>query len=110
MMKKLFPNQTKSTSDLPVEGSFDYFIQQAVEKALMNVSEPLLESVVDRIIARKMTENKDEPLTIDQAAALIHKKKQTIYSYCSSGKIPFHKNGNHNIFFRSELVEWLKAN
>ncbi len=108
-MNKVFPHQTKNTSALPVEGSFDYFIQQAVEKALMNVSEPLLESVVDRIITRKMSENKDEPLTIEQAAELIHKKKQTVYSYCSLGKIPFHKNGNHNIFFRSELVEWLKA-
>jgi excisionase family DNA binding protein len=109
-MNKPFPNQTRSTPASPVEGSFDFLIQQAVEKALLNVSEPLLESVVDRIITRKMTENKDEPLTIDQAAALIHKKKQTIYSYCSLGKIPFHKSGNHNIFFRSELVEWLKTN
>jgi excisionase family DNA binding protein len=109
-MNKPFPNQTRSTPTLPVEGSFDFLIQQAVEKALLNVSEPLLESVVDRIITRKMTENKDEPLTIEQAAELIHKKKQTIYSYCSLGKIPFHKSGNHNIFFRSELVEWLKTN
>jgi excisionase family DNA binding protein len=108
-MNKQFPNQVKSTPTSPIEGSFDFLIQQAVEKALMNVSEPLLESVVDRIISRKIIENKDEPLTIDQAAELIHKKKQTIYSYCSSGKIPFHKNGNHNIFFRSELVEWLKT-
>lgn len=109
-MNKPFSKQTKSTPASPVEGSFDYLIQQAVEKALLNVSEPLLESVVDRIIARKMNENKDVPLSIEQAAELIHKKKQTVYSYCSLGKIPFHKSGNHNIFFRSELVEWLKTN
>jgi excisionase family DNA binding protein len=109
-MNKLFPNQTRSAPASPIEGSFDFLIQQAVEKALLNVSEPLLESVVDRIISRKMHESKDEPLTIEQAAELIHKKKQTIYSYCSLGKIPFHKSGNHNIFFRSELVEWLKTN
>ena len=109
-MNKQFPNQVKSTPTSPIEGSFDFLIQQAVEKALMNVSEPLLESVVDRIIARKMNENKDEPLTIEQAAELIHKKKQTIYGYCSNGKIPFHKSGNHTVFFRSELIEWLKTN
>lgn len=109
-MNKLFPNQKSSLPASPPEGSFDFLIQQAVEKALLNVSEPLLESVVDRIISRKMSENKDEPLSIEQAAELIHKKKQTVYSYCSSGKIPFHKSGNHNIFFRSELVEWLKTN
>lgn len=109
-MNKQFPNQSRNTQSEPVEGSFDFLIQQAVEKALLNVSEPLLEGVVDRIIARKMNESKDEPLTIEQAAKLVHKKKQTIYSYCSLGKIPFHKSGNHNIFFRSELVEWLKTN
>ncbi len=109
-MNKQITNQTRSSPASPIEGSFDFLIQQAVEKALLNVSEPLLESVVDRIITRKMHENKDEPLTVEQAAELIHKKKQTIYSYCSQGKIPFHKSGNRSVFFRSELVEWLKTN
>lgn len=55
-MNKLFPNQKSSLPASPPEGSFDFLIQQAVEKALLNVSEPLLESVVDRIISRKMSE------------------------------------------------------
>ncbi len=99
----------QNLSDEPAENTFDYLIQKAVERALLNVTEPLIENVVERVINQKLFENKDEPLNIEQAAAFIHKKKQTVYNYCSKNLIPFHKNGNHVIFFRSELIEWMKS-
>jgi excisionase family DNA binding protein len=92
----------------PSENSFDYLIQKAVEKALLNVSEPLIETVVERVIQQKLYDTKDEPLSIEQTAEFLHKKKQTIYNYVSKGLIPFHKSGAQVIFFRKELVEWLK--
>lgn len=109
-MKKQLSNQTSHSQSDFNELSFDFLIQRSVEKALMNVTEPLLESIVEKVLSRKLEESKDEPLDIEQAAKLIHKKKQTVYSYCSKGEIPFHKSGGNNIFFRSELVEWLKNN
>lgn len=39
-----------------------------------------------------------------------HPSIQTIYGWCSTGVIPYHKagtNGKQNIFLKSEIDEWL---
>lgn len=41
-----------------------------------------------------------------------HPSTQTIYGWCSSGTIPYHKagtNGKQNLFLKSEIDEWLIA-
>lgn len=92
------------------EATFDGLVQRLVEKALLNVSEPLIETVVERVITRKITDDADHPMEIEEAALLVKKSKQTLYNYCSQGKIPFYKSGSRNIFFRKELIEWLRSN
>lgn len=90
--------------------SIDNYIVNLVQKAFLNVSEPLLEVVVDKIITRRLSDTSGEsPIDIDEAATLIKKSKQTVYYYCSKNLIPFHKSESRNIFFRSELLLWLKG-
>jgi predicted DNA-binding transcriptional regulator AlpA len=90
--------------------TFDFLIQSLVEKALLNVSEPLIEGVVEKVISRKLNNAHEDPLDIDQAALFLKKAKQTIYGYCSKKTIPHHYSGSTKlIFFKSELLEWLKS-
>ena len=112
-MKKAMYSKKGNQVQIPTNNHpLESMIQLMVEKALLNVSGPLIENVVERVIARKFEEDRDEPLDVIQAAALIRRKPQTVYSYCSKGLIPFHKmgEGGKSIFFRSELLEWLKNN
>ncbi len=88
----------------------DSYFMNLMQKAFLNISEPLLEGVVDKIISRKLSDKTGEsPIDIEEAALLIKKSKQTVYYYCSKNLIPFHKSESRNIFFRSELLNWLKA-
>ncbi len=90
--------------------SFEGLIQGLVEKAILNVSEPLIEGVVEKVITRKLNNAHEDPLDIDQAALFLKKAKQTIYGYCSKKTIPHHYSGGAKlIFFKTELLEWLKA-
>lgn len=90
--------------------SFEGLIQGLVEKAILNVSEPLIEGVVEKVITRKLNNVHEDPLDIDQAALFLKKAKQTIYGYCSKKNIPHHYSGSAKlIFFKSELLEWVKA-
>lgn len=108
-MRNSHPN-TAPKSFSAEEATFDGLVQRLVEKALLNVSEPLIETVVERVITRKITDDADHPMEIEEAALLVKKSKQTLYNYCSQGKIPFHKSGSRNIFFRKELIQWLRSN
>jgi predicted DNA-binding transcriptional regulator AlpA len=90
--------------------TFDFLIQSLVEKALLNVSEPLIEGVVEKVISRNLNNAHEDPLDIDQAALFLKKAKQTIYGYCSKKTIPHHYSGSAKlIFFKSELLDWLKS-
>lgn len=52
----------------------------------------------------------DEILDLEGAALLCKVKKKTIYSWVHQNVIPYSKpNGGKLIFFRSELVAWLKS-
>ena len=82
--------------------TFDGLIQNLVEKALLNVSEPLLEEVVERVISRKMASTYEDPMDIDQAAAFLKKAKQTIYGYCSRNQIPYHYSGGAKLVFSKQ--------
>lgn len=99
-----------SLDNNPPTNTFDFLIQSLVEKALLNVSEPLIEGVVEKVISRKLNNAHEDPLDIEQAALFLKKAKQTIYGYCSKKTIPHHYSGSAKlIFFKSELLEWLKS-
>lgn len=51
----------------------------------------------------------ENPIEIQDAAKLIRVSVPTVYAYTSSNKIPFHKSGKKVLFFRSELLDWLKS-
>ena len=56
----------------------------------------------------KIQPESDNPLNIKEAANLIGKTVPTLYGYCQRNEMPYSKNGNRLIFWKSELIEWLK--
>ena len=50
----------------------------------------------------------ENPLGIKEVSALIGKTLPTLYGYCQRNEMPYHKNGNRLIFFKSEIIEWIK--
>lgn len=51
----------------------------------------------------------DELLTITQAARFLNLSVPTIYGKVSRKDIPVNKQGKRLYFYKSELVEWVKA-
>lgn len=49
-------------------------------------------------------------LTPDEAAKLLGKAKQTLYEYCSQGKIPYFKKFGGSYFSKKQLIAWAKEN
>jgi excisionase family DNA binding protein len=75
--------------------------------------EALIENSVERAIKtlnqnQSLQSQADNPLSIKEASKLIGKTVPTLYGYCQRNEMPYHKNGNRLIFFKSELVEWIK--
>ncbi|WP_233897705.1 helix-turn-helix domain-containing protein [Tenacibaculum piscium] len=80
----------------------------------LNDLEILIEKSVTRAIKKNNlteleTQNQYEnPLDIKDVSKLIKKTVPTIYGYCQRNEIPYSKNGNRLIFWKSEIIEWLK--
>jgi excisionase family DNA binding protein len=55
------------------------------------------------------TEQRDQLLTIQQAAAFLHLTVQTLYSYTHRNAIPFSRRGKRLYFFRADLEQWIKS-
>lgn len=51
----------------------------------------------------------DNPLAIKEVAALTGLSVPTLYGYCQRNEIPYHKKGNRLYFFKSQIIEWIKA-
>jgi len=51
----------------------------------------------------------EEVLTVDEAAKFLKVSKAWLYQKKAAGLIPYHQNGGLVRFFKSELLEWLKA-
>lgn len=92
---------------------------------LMSMSEAkfllLTESEITRIVQNAVqnsfrewskkteTDENEEVLDIKGAANLIKKAPKTIYKLVSQREIPHMKQGHHLVFFRKDLLEWLKS-
>lgn len=51
----------------------------------------------------------DNPLNIDEVAQLTGYTKPTIYGYCQKNAIPHNKKNGRLFFFKSEIIDWIKA-
>lgn len=81
-----------------------------LETAIKNAAEPILIRLFkDSHLNQMNHEMGEEPIDVEEAARIIKKSKNTVYSYCSKGTIVFHKSGQKTLFYRSELLEWLKT-
>ena len=59
------------------------------------------------VIANKEAAN-EMPIDIAEASSIIKRRVGTIYNLCYRGKIPYNKQRGKILFFKSELLKWLK--
>jgi excisionase family DNA binding protein len=100
----------KDTQILHPQNLPDSMFLTFLETAIKNAAEPILTKLFEDSHRSQLNrELGEEPIDIDEAARIIKKSKNTVYSYCSKGTIVFHKSGNKTLFYRSELLIWLKS-
>lgn len=58
---------------------------------------------------RQVVEDKDEIFNLDQAAAFLNLRPQTIYQMVSEGRVPFMKQSKRLHFSKKDLTAWLKT-
>lgn len=74
---------------------------------LNEIEKLVLELKTEKNITTPLPE--DDLLTINEACALLHLAKPTIYFLTSQSKIPVIKKGKRLFFSKVELLEWLKS-
>ena len=79
-------------------------LPNAVAELIKGQSE-LKALLLNKVKQQPQTEN---PLGIKDVSKLIGKTVPTIYGYCQRNEIPYSKNGNRLIFWKSEIIQWLK--
>ncbi len=74
------------------------------------------EEIIDRLTrieaAIKVVETPEpieQPIGIEEAAAMTNRTRAGIYTLVSKRQIPFHKRAKHLYFFRSELNDWIRS-
>ena len=85
-------------------------VPEALSILLSKVEE--LDTKVNRLVSPN--DRKDETIWLNLAELIeylpTHPAEQTIYSWTSSKKIPFHKKGRRILFNKKEIDEWLQKN
>lgn len=61
------------------------------------------------LLEENPSKEKQEIMGVEECAALLMKSPKTLYTYTSNNLIPFHKKGKKLIFFRSEILTWIKS-
>ena len=82
--------------------------------SLVSFFEPLIKEAFEKALAKIQSSQAgpENPIYIDEVSDLIHKSRSTIYIWHSQGKIPKDvcvKHGRKLYFYRSALLEWIKA-
>lgn len=80
---------------------------EILNSRLSNI-ENILHDINHKTKSEKLLSDVDNPLDIKKAAKLIGKTVPTLYGYCQRNEMPYIKNGNRLIFFKSEIIAWLK--
>lgn len=67
---------------------------------------------VECLTRPEVAENGTQWFNVEELCAYLpsHPRKQTIYSWTSTRRIPFHKKGRSIMFDKAEIDEWLKNN
>lgn len=79
-------------------------LPEAVEKLIQGQEE--LRNLIQGLT--EYSSDDEEPMTIDEVAEFTRFKKNTIYSYVQSNKIPYNKKGNRLFFYKAEVTDWIK--
>lgn len=79
---------------------------EAIEERLRNIEALLLEI---KSAPANTNPTEDKPLTIIEAAALLHLTVPTIYGLVHSGDIPHFKIKKRLYFFQNELLDYIKS-
>ncbi|MGZ0017669.1 helix-turn-helix domain-containing protein [Yeosuana sp. AK3] len=80
---------------------------ETLDKRLSNIESILLD--IKHTPKTEQQPETESPLGIKDVSNLIGKTVPTIYSYCQRNEIPYSKNGNRLIFWKSEIILWLKS-
>jgi len=70
--------------------------------------EKKFDRVTNALESKASVPDKEEPLTVGQAADFLNLKKNSIYYMTSKGLIPYFKRGKYLYFFKNDLIEWLR--
>jgi excisionase family DNA binding protein len=63
---------------------------------------------VSQELQERTREPGELPMSIEEAARFLKRKKSTVYGWTSDKTIPHHKKGNGLYFYQSELEVWIK--
>lgn len=74
----------------------------------LNKIETLLNDIKTTSPKEESTDE-DIPLNIEEVAKLTGYTTPTLYGYCRRNEIPYHKKGNRNYFFKTEIISWIKT-
>lgn len=90
--------------------SFDNALHQAVMTILEKVE--YLDAKLSKIFCPENEKDATVWLNVAELQNYLpsHPKKQTIYSWTCTRKIPFHKKGRSIMFDKSEIDSWLQSN
>jgi excisionase family DNA binding protein len=56
----------------------------------------------------KIPDSDSKPMNVNEASEFTGIPVDTLYGYTHSRNIPFYKPGRSLMFFKSELIEWMK--
>jgi len=78
-----------------------YLREEDLERAIENALKKALDGQIQKSA-------EDDLLNVDQAAVVVHLKKQTVYQLCTAKKIPHYKRNKRLYFKKSELLSWIE--
>lgn len=78
-----------------------------LEDRLQKIEDLLKKTMFENV--SKQVEKEPEYLNLEQAANFLLLAKSTVYSYCSTGRLPFIKKHSKLYFKKSELENWLNS-
>ena len=86
--------------DLNKAVTYRYLSEEDLERVMENALKKVLKGQAQQ-------SSEDDLLNIDQAAEVVHLKKQTVYQLCNTKKIPHYKRNKRLYFKKSELLAWI---
>jgi len=64
---------------------------------------------MEKLLEQNKQDNNNAVMSVEEAANFLKLTKSTLYKKTSLNEIPYCKTGKVLVFFKQDLVEWLKA-